>query len=275
MSEIKHILRIMNDPDRDPVAFKLEMERILNMIMEQVDTIQGLRGEPKFYADINVQENKINFNDEGYLRLEDLQKKLQYYDKPAKTWRDIQGAELLDRLTSQVGANSTLILTDNGVNQTLTGSLGDITIDPAGGDVHFSGNITATGYYTGDVRLKSTVEDVTSSRALGVVYQNVSSSTKIIHATLEISAGTLRITTDTTLDYSYQIIYCDTDGGAITATLPAGEENRMFKLINCGSSGYDLTIDGDGSETIYGQSTVTVSDGEIVEIHYNTTEGWW
>lgn len=74
------------------------------------------------------------------------------------------------------------------------------------------------------------------------------------------------------------VIFCDTDGGAITVNLQAGTEGRHLKIINCGSSGNDLTVDPNGTEQLYGAGAgiaSTLADGEVINIHYNATEGWW
>lgn len=74
------------------------------------------------------------------------------------------------------------------------------------------------------------------------------------------------------------IVYCDTDAGVITANLPAGVEGTNYKLINCGSSGNDLTIDPQAGENLYGAGAgvaSTLADGEVININYNATEGWW
>ena len=74
------------------------------------------------------------------------------------------------------------------------------------------------------------------------------------------------------------IIFVDTDGGAIEADLRAGVPGRHYKIINCGSSGNDLTVDPNGTEQLYGAGAgvaSTLADGEVINIHYETTEGWW
>jgi len=77
------------------------------------------------------------------------------------------------------------------------------------------------------------------------------------------------------VDNGDAVLFCDTDGGAITANLPAGTEGAHHKIINCGSSGNDVTVEGDGAETVYGAANQTLADGEVIDIHYNATEGWW
>jgi hypothetical protein len=73
------------------------------------------------------------------------------------------------------------------------------------------------------------------------------------------------------------VIFCDTDGGAITVNLPAGVEGRFYKIVNCGTiaSGNVLTIDGNGAETVNGAATQLVHAGESMDLHFNATEGWW
>ena len=74
---------------------------------------------------------------------------------------------------------------------------------------------------------------------------------------------------------SDSVLFCDTDSAAITVNLPIGIEGQNFKIINCGTSGNDVTVDGNGTETVYGELTQAISDGEVINIHYNETKGWW
>ena len=87
--------------------------------------------------------------------------------------------------------------------------------------------------------------------------------------------NTTRVTTTYTATVHDHMLFADTDGGAWTLTLPAGVEGQYFRIANVGTSGNDLTIDGDGGETVMGAATQTMSDGEIVILTYNATEGWW
>ena len=90
-------------------------------------------------------------------------------------------------------------------------------------------------------------------------------------------ATTTRVTTTpynaTATDH---ILFVDTDGGAITVNLPAGIEGKNYKVINCGSSGNDVTLDPNGTEEIWGGGAgvaFALIDGDNLDIHYN--EGWW
>ncbi len=73
-----------------------------------------------------------------------------------------------------------------------------------------------------------------------------------------------------------EVIFCDTDAGAITVNLPAGRNGLGYRIINCGSSANNVTITPDGSELIDGAgASKTLADGLSVSLCYEPTEGWW
>jgi hypothetical protein len=87
---------------------------------------------------------------------------------------------------------------------------------------------------------------------------------------------TTRLTTTTTLDENHHRVFCDTDGGAFTVTLPATPNNgQEYRIINTGSSGNDLTIGRNGNTLTGGTVDRTLSDGSVIILTYETTEGWW
>jgi hypothetical protein len=98
------------------------------------------------------------------------------------------------------------------------------------------------------------------------------------NATIHSNGGRIVNTTRQTGAYTALVtdhaIYGDTDGGAWTLDLPAGVDGQMFMITNCGSSGNDLTVDGDGAEEINGALTQILSDEESIIIIFETTEGW-
>jgi len=103
----------------------------------------------------------------------------------------------------------------------------------------------------------------------------------LITGIVDITDNTTRII-DTASPYTIlatdNVVFCDTDGGAIEVDLPAGTEGKHYKLINCGSGGNSLTVDPDGTEQVWGGGAgvaLVLIDGEILDIHYNATEGWW
>ena len=85
-----------------------------------------------------------------------------------------------------------------------------------------------------------------------------------------------RVDSDTTLDATHHVIFVDTDGSAITITLPAGVSGTQYRIVNVGTSGNDVTVTPDGGENLLGKnSSDVISDGDVIIINYETTEGWW
>lgn len=88
--------------------------------------------------------------------------------------------------------------------------------------------------------------------------------------------GVTRVTaaTYTTLSTDENIFY-NTDAQASALTLEAGSTGRTLKIINSGTSGNNLTVDGNASEKVIGETTVfNLRDGETLILTYNTTDGW-
>lgn len=71
------------------------------------------------------------------------------------------------------------------------------------------------------------------------------------------------------------VIECDTDDGDIIVNLPAILDiaGKILNVKNIGTSGNDVTLDGNGSETIEGETTQVVEDGENIKI-YNEGLTW-
>jgi hypothetical protein len=90
----------------------------------------------------------------------------------------------------------------------------------------------------------------------------------ILTIVAKVAAYTALITDD--------VITCDTTGGAFTIDLyaVAGNSGRTLHIIREDSSGNDLTIDGNGAETIHGNATITLADSESVHLVCDGTE-WW
>lgn len=85
-----------------------------------------------------------------------------------------------------------------------------------------------------------------------------------------------RRTTDLTLSTGHHYIAADTDGGALTMTLPASPTHgREYVIRNSGSSGNAVTV-GRNGKTIQGASAdITLADGESVTLVYESAEGDW
>lgn len=80
--------------------------------------------------------------------------------------------------------------------------------------------------------------------------------------------------TSTTLDDTNHFVVVDTDAGTQTIFLPAASTcaGRGYYIRNNGTSGNDVAIDADGSETINGSLTHTLSDGQSAHIVCDGTE---
>jgi len=72
-----------------------------------------------------------------------------------------------------------------------------------------------------------------------------------------------------------EVIYADTDGGALTVNLPAGVDGAHYVVINCGSAANTVTLNPNGAEKICGEVSQTLYDGEVLDIHFETTDGWY
>ena len=83
---------------------------------------------------------------------------------------------------------------------------------------------------------------------------------------------TARYTTTQVIPVTDHAVFCDTDGGAWTATLPAGVDGQEFFITNSGAN--TLTLDGNGTETINGELTQELSDSDSVHLVFETTEKW-
>lgn len=91
--------------------------------------------------------------------------------------------------------------------------------------------------------------------------------------------STTRLTSADTLGTYDEIIYANTDSGPYIVTLPPGRERvTHYKIMNTGTSGNDLTINPDGIEQIWKNGAgvgVVLSDGDILNLHYNSIDGWF
>ena len=85
-----------------------------------------------------------------------------------------------------------------------------------------------------------------------------------------------RKTTTATILVTDSVIFGNTDGGAWTATLPAGVSGQTFRIINSGASGNLLTVAPNGSEHLLGvNSNFNLFDAEALDLTYDSTDGWY
>jgi hypothetical protein len=84
---------------------------------------------------------------------------------------------------------------------------------------------------------------------------------------------TTRLTANTTLDTTHHEVFCDTDGGAFTVTLPATPVGQTYRITNTGSN--TLTLGRNGN-TIKGSATdAIIPSGDTLILTWEPTEGWW
>ena len=91
--------------------------------------------------------------------------------------------------------------------------------------------------------------------------------------------GTRRITVADS-PYSVQLldtnIFADTDGGEITVLLRPGTNGAGLTVRNCGGSGNDVVLTPDGTDLLFGLNLEELLiDGEVLDLKYETTEGWF
>ena len=86
--------------------------------------------------------------------------------------------------------------------------------------------------------------------------------------------NTTRYTTTQIIPVTDHAVFADTDGGAWTATLPAGVDGQEFFITNCGASGNALTIACNGAETLNGETTQMLFDSDSAHLIFETTEKW-
>lgn len=69
-------------------------------------------------------------------------------------------------------------------------------------------------------------------------------------------------------------LVCDTDGGAISVTFPAGRQSAAVRVCNVGDSGNNVTVTGNGGALISGSASQTLYDREVLETRFDSVEGW-
>jgi len=100
-------------------------------------------------------------------------------------------------------------------------------------------------------------------------------SERVFHTASGRKPSITRVTGGTTLDSSYHIVFVNTDSGDVTITLPAvvGVE---YLIKNTGSSGNEVVITPDGADDLIGENeSFSLTDGETLLLHGDTTDGWY
>jgi len=88
--------------------------------------------------------------------------------------------------------------------------------------------------------------------------------------------GITRVTSDYTIKYEDGTIFADTTSNAIALDLPAGEEGEAHRVINCGLTGYSVTLTPNGAEALNGVNAAeTLYNSENLDLQFQTAEGWY
>lgn len=85
------------------------------------------------------------------------------------------------------------------------------------------------------------------------------------------------VATNTTIDDTHDVVFVNTTSGDITITLPAVASARkhLLTIVNAPATdnGYKVTIDGNASELIHGNTTLELLNArDTVRIVHNGTE---
>ncbi len=186
----------------------------------------------------------------------------------ATGWNTIVGHSAGTNLTT--GSFNTLIGGDAG-DSLAAGDSSNICIG------YQAGKTNATG--SNELWIHNVDAANTASLIYGVFSTTVADQRLRINADFTTTAGrkhkTLRITGNTTLSEIHHEVFCDTDGGSFTVTLPVGVDGRNYLISNVGSSGNAVTVTPDGSEKFLGEnSSYDILDGDDEQITFEPTEGW-
>lgn len=90
-------------------------------------------------------------------------------------------------------------------------------------------------------------------------------------------AVTTALTSNTTLTRSHRTVLCNSSGGTFTVTLPAAANSKyqIYEIKKIDTSGIDVLIDGNGAETIDGDTTKSLNlQNEAITIQSNGTS-WY
>jgi len=163
----------------------------------------------------------------------------------------------------------------------ITGANGNVLLGHYAGYTLTSGDDNVIiGYQAANGQLTTESDKLwiaNSNTATPLIYGEFDTPMLKINGTLNSGMGRISNTNRQTTTYTAlitdEILFCNTDGGDWTLTLPVGVEGQHFKIINCGSN--ILTVDGDSAETVYGETTQDLSSGDVIDLNYNSTEGWW
>ena len=82
--------------------------------------------------------------------------------------------------------------------------------------------------------------------------------------------ATRGVAVSTQLSNRDEVVAVDTDGGAVTMTMPAGKNGQPMELHNVGTSANDVTVAPLGADTV---NVTTLADG--AKYQYTYFDGTW
>lgn len=229
---------------------------------------------------------RIRISNQGNYAYMDVLSYLKFYGKPV--WID-QDLYLKGSMANNLDMGEHFITNVSVISGTSGGILikteDSETLDPGSINI-IGGNATASGtsgasitIQAGDGLLGSadpgTVHIVAGDNGGGVI--DIDGETTFNSKEIaDFKVNVRRNTSSSSVGTSGSVDLYDTDGGVLIANI-FGEQGMTHKIVNCGSSGNLLTIHPDAGEMLYGvlNGDITLSDGQSITLHYDTTEGWW
>ena len=141
----------------------------------------------------------------------------------------------------------------------------------------FTGRIKSTG----STLICKTPANVSSVALFGANSSHQIDGNTVWHAG-NLSMGSrnvTRVTSTYSITSSDEVVFCNTDAGGYTATLPVGVTGQTRRIVNTGSN--TLTIAPNGGEHLlgasgnYSGSSQSLSAGQSLELSYHTSDGWY
>ena len=87
--------------------------------------------------------------------------------------------------------------------------------------------------------------------------------------------GVTRVTNDYTIAYEDGTIFADTTSNDITLDLPSGQNGEVHMIVHSAKTGNKVYLVPNGTEEIYGENaTVTLYNREVLDLQFQTEEGW-
>ena len=87
--------------------------------------------------------------------------------------------------------------------------------------------------------------------------------------------GVTRVTNDYTIASEDGTIFADTTSNDITLDLPAGQNGEVHMIVHSAKTGNKVYLVPNGTEEIYGENeTVTLYNREVLDLQFQTEEGW-